>query len=145
MMIPIVDAGSGKDPTLRTEVPPSSLAQSLTRAVVIAVWLRDEVRECHEQACQGHQDSPTADHTGPVDAAAKVTHEQDQGYAPYLQRDEVTITAWQSTSSLWLPPVSPSVHWTGWFESEPSGYMWDGVSEPGMTADACHLSTPESK
>lgn len=107
-----MDAGLGKDPMLRTEVPPSSLAQSLTR-VVIAVWFREEVRECHEQACQGHQDSPTANHPGPVNSAAKVTHEQDQGYAPYLQRDGITIKVWQSPSFLWLPPVSPSVHWTG--------------------------------
>lgn len=106
-----LDAGLEKGPVLRTEIPQSSLSQCLTRAVVvIAVWFRDEVWERHEQTCQGHQESPTANHTGPVNSAAKVAHEQDQGYVPDLQRDEVAIKAWQSPSLLWLPSVFPTVH-----------------------------------
>lgn len=58
--------------------------------MVIAVWFGDEVWECHEQACQGHQDSPVANHTGSVNSAAKIAHQQDQGHIPYLQRDEMT-------------------------------------------------------
>lgn len=63
----------------------------LTRAaVVIAVWLRDEVWQSHEQASQGHQDSPIANHTGPVYPAAKIAHKHNQGCVPHLQRDKVT-------------------------------------------------------
>ena len=73
--MPILDADLGMGSMLRIEVSRSSPAQSLTgAAVVIAVWFCDEVRECQEQACRGHQESPIADHPGSVHSAAEIAH-----------------------------------------------------------------------
>lgn len=57
---------------------------------VVVVWLRDEVWEGHEQARQGHKDSPTADQPGSVYPAAKIAHKHNQGCVPHLQKDEGT-------------------------------------------------------
>lgn len=68
---------------------PSPPALTRTGAVVV-IWLRDEVWEGHEQACQGHKDSPTADQSGSVYSAAKIAHKHNQGCVPHLQKDEGT-------------------------------------------------------
>lgn len=82
---------TGKGPGKLLGSISSPALPALTRAsTVVAVRLRDEVWQTHEQACQGHKDSPVADQSGPVYPAAKVAHEHDQGCVPHLPMDEGT-------------------------------------------------------
>lgn len=67
--------------------PPPALTGA---GAVVAVWLRDEVRETHEQGPQGHQDSPIANQSGSMYAAAEIAHKHNQGCVSYLRKDEGT-------------------------------------------------------
>ena len=93
--MPVLTNGPGDGPwcmvmQLLTYVSSPALPGLTGAGTVVAVWLRDEVWETHEQACQGHKDSPIADQSGPVDSAAKVAHKHNQGCVPHLPRDEGT-------------------------------------------------------
>lgn len=45
------------------------------------------MREGHEEPGQGDKDGTAADEAGPVHAAPKVAHEDDQQRVPHLQQD----------------------------------------------------------
>lgn len=81
----------------------------------------------HEQARQGHQDSPIADQSGSVYPAAKIAHKHDQGCVPHLQKVRRPIKVEQNPELGATPPspllptsVFPTAQWTGWLNKNQS-------------------------